>query len=123
MLKSTSILLGADHIFCGAEHYCLFRVVTVTTIKSLVTLTTGLSIYGDDNEFDYFGDEELFDNSKPSTSTQEAVLDSDPVNFLADLIKCQTNTLTKRKQVVTTKLRGVYAKPEIKQEASTSVSK
>ncbi len=99
-------------------------------------MTPGLSIYGDVNDLDFYGDEELFVNPVPSTSAGSskppaAIPDgpkpsAEPVNLLADLIACQTNFLTKPKQALTSKMKEVYTKPDIKEETkiiSTSTSR
>ena len=103
--------------------------------KGESTIGPGLSIYGDVNDLDFYGDEEMFVNPVPSTSSSSAakpvntiVPANEPVNLLESLIACQKSFLAPTSnKAASLKMKEVYTKPEMDKDErkaiSTSVSR
>ncbi len=94
------------------------------------TIGPGLSIYGDVNDLDFYGDEEIFVNPVPSTSgiCSKPVIPVEPVsndnsNLLADIMACQKSFLTtSNRNSATAKMKEVYTKPEMKCDEKKVIS-
>ncbi len=96
--------------------------------KGESTIGPGLSIYGDVNDLDFYGDEEMYVNPIPSTSSTAKPVNTivpadEPVNLLASLIACQKSFLAPTaNKAATSKMKEVYTKPEMDKDERKAIS-